>query len=105
MAVSYQDQLDDLSRRLNLLERQNALQLDQVVHRAVDESKRKVFADFGVDIDDPKQLQEFQQSLIFNQNIHKGINKALGALLLAICGMLGTAFTMIVMGWIENHGK
>ena len=95
-------QLRDLDRRLTAMEERHALHAERILRQAVEEAQRETFAKFGVDIEDPIALQNFQQGLLFNRAVHRGVNKALGAILLAVCGMIGTAMTMAFWEWFKD---
>lgn len=67
----------------------------EIAAKAADAAVRKVFAICGVDIDNPKEVSEFQASLRFTQSMHKAAST--GGL--AILGTLGTTLFM----WIKSR--
>lgn len=90
----WKEELRELERRLVALEDKYHLQNEALLVKAVHSSQKEVFAKFGVNIDDAVALQDFQQGLLFARNIRRSVNKGIGAILLAVCGMIGTAVTM-----------
>lgn len=55
---------------------------------AADRAVKKVFAIFGVDVDDPKQVADFQQDIIFGRKARamadRGLFVVIGAIALGI---------------------
>ena len=68
----------------------------QHANDAADKAVRKTFAILGVDVDNPKEVREFQQSLRFGETLRRAADKgffafasALGALMI---GAIAFAF-------------
>ena len=52
---------------------------------------KHVFAIIGVDIDDPKQVKEFQKDLMFGQSMRKAADRGQLALAVVVAGAIGAA--------------
>lgn len=102
MSENWEAALKELSARLTAAEERHALHTERILHTAVREAEKSVFMKLGVDVEDAESLQEFQQGLIFNRSVHRGVSKALGAIFLAMCGMIGTALTMYFWEWFKS---
>ena len=57
------------------------------VKEAADESVKKVFAILGVDVDVPKEVEEFRENLRFGASMRRAADKGM----LTIIGVLATA--------------
>lgn len=58
---------------------------------AAEKAVKKTFAILGVDIDSPKEVSEFQQSLRFGDKLRKTADKGLVTFIVTVAGMMGTA--------------
>lgn len=69
---------------------------------AAEKAVKKTFAILGVDIDSPKQVSNFQDSLRFGDRLKKyadyGALVMIGALVLALAGAIGTGIIMKLKG-------
>ena len=64
---------------------------------AADRAVKKVFSVFGVDVDDPKQVADFQQDIIFGRKARAMADKGLFAIIGAISvGVAYAAYRGIV---------
>ena len=70
---------------------------------AADRAVKKVFSVFGVDVDDPKQVMEFQQDLIFGRKFRLLADKGLFALVGAIFVGAGVALWFGLSSMIRGH--
>jgi hypothetical protein len=57
------------------------------IKEAADEAVKKVFAILGVDVDVPKEVEQFRENLRFGANMRRAADKGM----LAIIGVLVTA--------------
>lgn len=65
---------------------------------------RKVFAILGVNVDVPKDVQEFQENLRFGATLKRAADRGMIALIIAIAGGLAAAlWTGIVMKVTGGH--
>jgi len=58
---------------------------------AAEKAVRKTFAILGVDIDSPREVSEFQQSLRFGDKLRKTADKGIIAFVVSVAGIMGTA--------------
>lgn len=69
---------------------------------SAEKAVKKVFAILGVDVDSPKQVSNFQDSLRFSDRLKKyadyGALVMIGALVLALAGAVGAGIVMKVKG-------
>lgn len=74
---------------------------------AADHAVEKVFAILGVDINDPQQVKEFQESLRFGERMRKIVDKSVTAFILAFVAMGVGAFAYGVKARLlgEHFGK
>jgi hypothetical protein len=93
---NWQDDLNDLKRRVLTLEDRISLQSREIIHEAVLTAQRDTFAKICVDVDDPKSLGEFQRQLMFSATLEKYVSKGVLAFFLAVCGAVGTAIVAVV---------
>ena len=103
---NWQDDLNDLKRRVLTLEDRISLQsreiiheavlTREIIHEAVLTAQRDTFAKICVDVDDPKSLREFQRQLMFSATLEKYVSKGVLAFFLAVCGAVGTAIVAVV---------
>lgn len=69
------------------------------VKEAADEAVKKVFAILGVDIDVPKEVEEFRENLRFGASMRRAADKGM----LTVIGVLVTA--MLAALWAGIVGK
>jgi hypothetical protein len=60
---------------------------------AAKEAVRQVFAILGVDIDSPKEVEEFRKSLRFGDSLRKAADKGFIAFILALLGVAWAVFS------------
>lgn len=65
---------------------------------AADEAVRKVFALLGVDIDVPKEVEEFRENLRFGASMRRAADKGF----LTIIGVLATAMLAVLWAGIVS---
>lgn len=70
-------------------------QADEAAERAV----RKVFAILGVDIDVPKEVEEFRENLRFGAAMRRAADRGM----LAVVGLLAAALVAAVWGGIVSR--
>jgi len=58
---------------------------------AAEKAVKKTFAILGVNIDEPKEVAEFQQSLRFSDKLRKTADKGVVAFVVTLMGLMGTA--------------
>lgn len=58
---------------------------------AAEKAVKKTFAILGVDIESPKEVAEFQQSLRFSDKLRKTADKGIFAFIITVAGLMGTA--------------
>lgn len=71
----------------------------QAAEDAADSAVRKVFAILGVDLDDPKQVEEFREDLRFGAKLRKLAEHSV----LAFFGAVATAFAAAVWVVVTNY--
>ena len=59
---------------------------------AAEQAVTKTFAILGVDINNPQQVSQFQDSLRFGDKLRRTADKGFLPLLLAVAAMIGAAF-------------
>ena len=64
---------------------------------AADSAVKKVFGILGVNVDDPKQVEQFRQGLRFGEALHKYANKSIMTIVVVVTvAMVGATFAGIV---------
>lgn len=58
---------------------------------AAEKAVKKTFAILGVDIDSPREVSEFQQSLRFSDKLRKTADKGILTFIVTLVGLMGTA--------------
>lgn len=71
--------------------------------RAAKEAVKETFAILGVDINDPKQVSEFQQDLRFGRSMRCLANNGLIAAFTAICVAMVAALGVGIASRINGH--
>ena len=67
--------------------RKNCQHADDAAEKAV----KKTFAILGVNIDEPREVSEFQQSLRFSDKLRKTADKGIFTFIITVAGLMGTA--------------
>lgn len=67
--------------------RKQCEQADMAAEKAV----KNVFSILGVNIDEPKEVREFQDSLRFGDRLRKTADKGIIAFIVSLAGLLGAA--------------
>lgn len=71
--------------------------------RAAREAVKETFAILGIDVNDPKQVSEFQQDLRFGRSMRCLANKGLMAAFVAICVSMVAALWVGIASKIGAH--
>lgn len=74
-----------------------SLDADTIAKRAADQAARKVFAILGVNLDDPRQVEEFREDLRFGRRLRLIADKGL----LAFFGAVGVALAAALWAGIS----
>lgn len=69
---------------------------------AADKAVSKTFAILGVDIDDPKQVKDFQESLRFGEKMRKIADKSVTAFVLAMIAVAASAFIYGLKAFLQG---
>ncbi len=69
------------------------------VKEAADEAVKKVFAILGVDIDVPKEVEEFRQNLRFGASMRRAADKGM----LTLIGVLVTAILGVIFAGVASR--
>jgi hypothetical protein len=75
-------------------ERRNDQYSEDVAHRAV----KQVFAILGVDVDDPKEVEEFRKDLRFGQSMRRTADRGM----LAFVGVVAAAMVYALFAGITT---
>ena len=74
------------------------------IKEAADEAVKKVFAILGVDVDVPKEVEEFRENLRFGANIRRAADKGMLAIIGAIAvGAMAALWAGIVGSMMKGH--
>ena len=74
------------------------------VKEAADEAVKKVFAILGVDVDVPKEVEQFRENLRFGASMRRAADKGMLAIIGAIAvGCLAALWAGIVGAVIKGH--
>ena len=66
-------------------------EVKDIINEAVKESSKELFAMLGVDVDNPKEVEEFRKDLRFGGTLRKAAEKGFLAAVVVITGTLITA--------------
>lgn len=80
-------------------QREEYLHADDIARKAADTAVCKVFAILGVDIADPRQVEEFRQDLRFGGKLRRAADKGFMAALVVGFGVL------LLAGWVTLSTK
>ena len=74
------------------------------VREAADEAVKKVFAILGVDVDVPKEVEQFRENLRFGANMRRAADKGMLAIIgaIAVAG-LAALWAGIVSSIVKGH--
>ena len=77
---------------------------DEAVKQAADEAVKKVFAILGVDVDVPKEVEQFRENLRFGASMRRAADKGTLAIIgaIAVAG-LASLWTGIVSSIAKGH--
>ena len=74
------------------------------VKEAADEAVKKVFAILGVDVDVPKEVEQFRQNLRFGASMRRAADKGMLAIIGTIAvGALAALWAGIVSSIVKGH--
>ena len=74
------------------------------IKEAADEAVKKVFAILGVDVDVPKEVEEFRENLRFGANMRRAADKGMLAIIGAIAvGAMAALWAGIVGSMMKGH--
>ena len=74
------------------------------VAEAADTAVKKVFAILGVDVDVPKEVEQFRENLRFGANMRRAADKGMLAIIGAIAvGCLAALWAGIVSSIVKGH--
>lgn len=74
------------------------------VKEAADEAVKKVFAILGVDVDVPKEVEQFRENLRFGASMRRAADKGMLAIIGAIAvGALAELWTGVVSTIVKGH--
>ena len=74
------------------------------VKEAADEAVKKVFAILGVDVDVPKEVEQFRENLRFGASMRRAADKGMLAIIGAIAvGCLAALWAGIVSSIVKGH--
>lgn len=76
------------------LERERYLTANQAV--------KKTFAIMGVNIDNPKDVEDFRKDIRFAGELRSNANKGLGALIISIIGIIVAGIATAVIHYIKG---
>ena len=74
------------------------------VEQAADMAVRKFFAILGVNIDEPKEVEEFRENLRFGATMRKHADRGMGAIIIALAGSITLAVWLGVAAKIRGVG-
>lgn len=76
--------------------REEFMHADDIARNAADKAVQSVFAILGVDIDDPRQVEEFRQDLRFGGKLRRAADKGfMMSMGVGVCIVLITAWTSV----------
>lgn len=74
------------------------------VKEAADEAVKKVFSILGVDVDVPKEVEQFRENLRFGANMRRAADKGMLAIIGAIAvGAIVTLWAGVVSSVMKGH--
>lgn len=74
------------------------------VKEAADEAVKKVFAILGVDVDVPKEVEQFRENLRFGASMRRAADKGMFAIIGAIAaGALAALWTGVVSSIVNGY--
>ncbi len=74
------------------------------VRKAADEAVKKVFAILGVDVDVPKEVEQFRENLRFGASMRRAADKGMLAIIGAIAvGALAALWAGVVSSIVKGH--
>ena len=74
------------------------------VQQAAEDAVRKVFAILGVDVDVPKEVEEFRENLRFGASMRRAADKGMLAIIGAIVvGALAALWAGVVSSIVKGH--
>ena len=74
------------------------------VKQAADEAVKKVFAILGVDVDVPKEVEQFRENLRFGAGLRRAADKGMLAIIGAIAvGALAALWAGVVGSMMKGH--
>ena len=74
------------------------------IKEAADEAVKKVFAILGVDVDVPKEVEQFRENLRFGANMRRAADKGMLAIIGAIAvGAMAALWAGIVGSMMKGH--
>ena len=77
---------------------------DEAVKQAADTAVRKVFAILGVDVDVPKEVEQFRENLRFGASMRRAADKGMLAIIGAIAvGAMAALWAGIVSSIVKGH--
>jgi len=94
---------EDLKRRLDTLEARHEEREDAIIAKAVYQSQKTLLGRFGVDVDNPGSVEEFNKNLQFGKSMQGTMTKAAWAFISAFCGGMGMAVWVILQS-VFRHG-
>lgn len=66
-------------------------EFDVAAEKAARRAVKKTFAILGVNIDNPREVEEFRRDLRFAGDLRRNTNRGVWAIITTICGLIGTA--------------
>ena len=74
------------------------------IKEAADEAVKKVFAILGVDVDVPKEVEQFRENLRFGANMRRAADKGMLAIIGAIAvGAMTALWAGVVSSMMKGH--
>jgi hypothetical protein len=74
------------------------------IKEAADEAVKKVFAILGVDVDVPKEVEQFRENLRFSANMRRAADKGMLAIIGAIAvGAMAALWAGVVSSMMKGH--
>jgi hypothetical protein len=90
------ERLQTIEFRLSSLEQRLESREKEVITQAVYQAQKSLLSRFGVDMDNPKSVDEFSKNLQFGRAMQGTMTKAAWAFLSAFCGGMGMALWVVV---------
>ena len=74
------------------------------IKEAADEAVKKVFAILGVDVDVPKEVEQFRENLRFGANMRRAADKGMLAIIGSIAvGAMAALWAGVVSSMMKGH--